>query len=149
PAALVTRGARAAGRDGRRRSRKRGPGRSPLITAEKESRLDIVFLRDLRAATVIGIWDWERRSKQAVSIDLEMGTDVRRAAATDRIDDALNYKDVAKRLIAFVESSSFELVETLAESVARIVVTEFDVPWVRVSVSKPGAVQGSKEVGVI
>jgi dihydroneopterin aldolase len=111
--------------------------------------LDIVFLRDLRIETVIGVWDWERRIRQTVSIDLEMGTDVRRAAATDRIDDALNYRDVAKRLIAFVTDSRFQLVETLAEAVARIVVTEFGVPWVRVSVAKPGAVQGSKEVGVV
>ena len=111
--------------------------------------MDIVFLRDLRIETVIGVWDWERRIRQTVSIDLEMGTDVRRAAATDRIDEALNYKDVAKRLIAFVGDSQFQLVETLAEAVARVVVTEFGVPWVRVSVAKPGAVQGSKEVGVV
>lgn len=111
--------------------------------------MDIVFLRDLRIETVIGIWDWERRIKQVVSIDLEMATDVRRAAATDRIDEALNYRDVAKRLIAFVEASSFQLVETLAEAAARVVVTEFGVPWVRISVAKPGAVQGSREVGVV
>lgn len=111
--------------------------------------MDIVFLRDLRIETVIGIWEWERRIRQVVSIDLEMATDVRRAAATDRIDDALNYKDVAKRLIAFVGDSEFQLIETLAEAVARIVVTEFGVPWVRVSAAKPGAVQGSKDVGVV
>jgi dihydroneopterin aldolase len=111
--------------------------------------LDTVFVRDLRIETVIGIWDWERRIKQVVRIDLEMGSDVRRAAATDGIEDALNYKDVAKRLIAFVEDSRFRLVETLAEAVARIVVTEFGVRWVRVSVAKPGAVQSSKEVGVV
>ena len=111
--------------------------------------MDIVFVRDLRVDTVIGIWEWERRIKQVVSIDLEMATDVRRAAATDRIDDALNYKDVAKRVAAFVAGSQYRLVETLAEAVARIVVTEFRVPWVRVSIAKPGAVQGSKEVGVV
>ena len=111
--------------------------------------MDIVFLRDLRIETVIGVWEWERRIKQIVSIDLEMGADVRRAAATDRIDDALNYRDVAKRLIAFVGGSQFQLVETLAEAVARIIVTEFGVPWARVSVAKPGAVQGSREVGVV
>jgi len=111
--------------------------------------LDIVFVRDLRVETVIGIWEWERRIKQVVSIDLEMATDVRRAAVTDRIDDALNYKDVAKRVGAFVGGSQYQLVETLAEAVARIVVTEFGVPWVRVSIAKPGAVQGSREVGVV
>ena len=111
--------------------------------------MDIVFVRDLRVETVIGIWEWERRIKQVVIIDLEMATDVRRAAVTDRIDDALNYKDVAKRVGAFVGGSQYQLVETLAEAVARIVVTEFRVPWVRVSIAKPGAVQGSKEVGVV
>ncbi|HEX6996262.1 MAG TPA: dihydroneopterin aldolase [Gammaproteobacteria bacterium] len=111
--------------------------------------MDTVFVRDLRVETVIGIWEWERRIRQVVSIDLEMAADVRRAAATDRIDDALNYKDVAKRVGAFVSGSQYQLVETLAEAVARIVVTEFGVPWVRVSIAKPGAVQGSKEVGVV
>lgn len=111
--------------------------------------MDIVFVRDLRIETVIGIWEWERHIKQVVSIDLEMGADIRRAAETDSIESALNYKEVAKRLIAHVESARFALVETLAESIARIVVTEFGVPWLRVSVAKPGAVEGSKEVGVV
>ncbi len=110
--------------------------------------MDKVFLRDLKIETVIGIWDWERHIKQTVSLDLEMATDARRAADTDAIAQALNYKDVAKRLIAFIEGSSFDLVESLAEAVARIVVTEFGVPWVGVSVAKPGAIEGSREVGV-
>lgn len=109
---------------------------------------DTIFLRDLRIETVIGIYDWERRIRQTVSIDLEMAADVRRAAASDRIDDTLNYKAVAKRLIDFVGASSFLLVETLAERIAEIVVTEFDVPRVRVTVSKPGAVRGARDVGV-
>jgi dihydroneopterin aldolase len=111
--------------------------------------VDKVFLRGLRVETVIGIWDWERRIKQTVSLDLEMATDVRRAADSDAIEAALNYKDVAKRVIQFIESSSFELVESLAEAVARIVVQEFRVPWVSVSVAKPGAVEGSRDVGII
>jgi len=115
----------------------------------RRSGVDIVFVRDLRIETVIGIWEWERHIKQVVSIDLEMGADIRRAAETDSIESALNYKEVAKRLIAHVEGARFALVETLAESIARIVVTEFGVPWLRVSVAKPGAVEGSKEVGVV
>lgn len=110
--------------------------------------MDIVFLRELKISTVIGIWEWERHVTQTVSLDLEMATDVKRAAAADAIEDALNYKDVAKRLIEYVEQSRFQLVETLAESVARIVVQEFGVPWVKVSVAKPGAIEGSREVGV-
>jgi len=111
--------------------------------------MDIIYLRDLRIETVIGIYDWERSIRQTVAIDLEMATDVRKAAATDRIDEALNYKAVAKRIIQFVEGSTFELIETLAERIADIVLTEFDVPWVRLSLGKPGAVRGSRDVGVI
>jgi dihydroneopterin aldolase len=110
--------------------------------------MDKIFLRDLRIDTIVGIYDWERRATQTVSIDLEMAADVRRAARRDSIEDTLNYKRVAKRLIEFVGESRFQLVETLAEAVARVVVTEFPVPSVRVSVAKPGAIEGSREVGV-
>lgn len=111
--------------------------------------MDRIFLKDLRLEAVIGIFDWERTTTQMVSIDLEMATDVAAAASADSIDAALNYKQVAKRLISYVEGSEFQLVETLAERIARIVVTEFSVPWVKVSVSKPAAIEGSKDVGVI
>ena len=111
--------------------------------------MDIIFLRDLRIETVIGIYDWEREIKQTVVLDLEMATDIRKAAATDAIDDTLDYKAVAKRLIAFVEESSFGLVETLAERCAAIVLDEFDVPWVRLTLNKQGAVRGARDVGVI
>jgi dihydroneopterin aldolase len=110
--------------------------------------VDRVFLRDLRIETVIGIFEWERRIRQTVSLDVELVTDVRRAARDDSIDAALNYKQIAKRLVAFVAESKFQLVESLAEAVARIIVKEFSVPWVRVSVAKPGAIEGSREVGV-
>lgn len=110
--------------------------------------MDKIFLRQLEVETIIGIWDWEREVKQRVSVDLEMATDIRKAAASDSIADTLNYKNVAKRLIAFVGDSRFQLVETLAERIAEIVVTEFDVPWVKVSVNKPGAIRGSKDVGI-
>lgn len=109
---------------------------------------DTIFLRDLRVETVVGIWDWERKIRQTVSIDLEMGTDIRRAAATDRIEDTLNYKAVAKRVQEFVGGSSFQLVETLAEKIAALVLDEFDLPWIRVRVNKPGAIRGAKDVGV-
>ena len=110
--------------------------------------MDIIFLRDLRIETVIGIYDWERRIKQSVILDLELGADVRRAAATDNIEDALNYKAVAKRITGFVECSEFQLVETLAERVAEIVLNEFSVPWLRLTVNKQGAVRGARDVGV-
>ena len=111
--------------------------------------MDIIFIRDLRIETVIGVYEWERQIKQTVSIDLEMGTDIRKSAETDNIDDTLSYKAVAKRLIQYVEDSSFLLVETLAERITDIVLSEFQVPWLRLTLSKPGAVRGSREVGVV
>src|SRR5690606_1953559 len=111
--------------------------------------MDIVYIRDLKVDTVIGIFDWERRIRQTVRMDLEMGADIRRAAATDSIEDTLDYKAVGKRLISFIQTSEFQLVETLAEKAAAIVLDEFDVPWVRLRLSKPGALRGSHDVGVI
>lgn len=111
--------------------------------------MDIVFINDLDVETVIGIYDWERKIRQVVRVNLEMSTDVRKAAASDRIDDALDYKAVAKRLIGFVENSSFQLVETLAERCAEIVLGEFPVDWLRLRVDKPGAVRGAKSVGIV
>lgn len=110
--------------------------------------MDKIFLTALEIQTIIGIFDWERTTKQTVRIDLEMATDVAKAAATDHIDDALDYKAISKRLIGFVEASSFQLVETLAERIAEIVIGEFGVPWVKVVLHKPGAIRGSKDVGI-
>ncbi len=111
--------------------------------------MDIIYLRDLRIDTVIGIYAWERRIKQTIILDIEMATDIRKAAQTDSIDDTLNYKAVAKRLIDFVGNSNFQLVETLSERVAEIVLNEFQVPWLRLQVNKQGAVRGARDVGVI
>ena len=111
--------------------------------------MDTVFINDLRIETIIGIYDWERKVKQTISLDLEMGTDIRKSAETDAIEDTLNYKAVAKRLIAFVGDSEYQLVETLAEKIAEIVLAEFEVPWLKLTVHKPGAVRGSRDVGVI
>jgi len=111
--------------------------------------MDTIFLQELRIDTVIGIYDWERRIRQTVVLDLEMGADIAAAAATDSIDDTLDYKAVAKRVIAFVEQSDYGLVETLAEKITEVIRQEFDVPWVRLTLNKAGAVRGSKGVGVI
>ncbi len=110
--------------------------------------MDIVFIEDLAVETVIGIYDWERKIRQKVVFNIEMGTDIKPAATTDTIDEALDYKAVAKRVISFVEQSDFQLVETMAERVAEIILTEFDVRWLSLKLSKPGAVRGSKAVGV-
>ena len=111
--------------------------------------MDIIYLYDLRIDTVIGVFDWERRIRQTVILDLEMAADIRRAAAKDDLTETLNYKAVAKRLIEFVEQSDFQLVETLAEQVAELVLKEFLVQWLRLKVNKQGAVRGARDVGVI
>lgn len=111
--------------------------------------MDIVFISDLDIETVIGIFDWEREIKQTVRLNIEMNADVAKAALTDHIDDTLDYKAVSKRLIGFVEASSFGLVETLAERCAEIILNEFPVQWVRLRLDKPGAVRGSRSVGIL
>lgn len=111
--------------------------------------MDKIFLDELKVDTIIGIWEWERRIRQTVVIDIEMSANIARAAATDDVADTLNYKSVAKRVQGFVADSSFQLVETLAERIAAIIREEFDVAWVRVRVNKPGAIRGSKAVGVL
>ena len=111
--------------------------------------MDKVFIEGLEIEALIGIYDWERRIRQVLVFDLEMGFDNRRPAASDDIADTLDYKAVSKRLIAFVEASEFQLVETLAERCAEIILSEFDVAHVRLKLSKPGAVRGAVAVGVI
>ena len=110
--------------------------------------MDTIFLRKLQIETVIGIFDWERKVKQSVFFDIEMATDVKKAAASDHIDDALDYKSISKSIIAFVEKSEFQLVETLAEKVADLIMTEFNVPWLRLSLNKKGAIRHAEDVGI-
>jgi dihydroneopterin aldolase len=110
--------------------------------------MDRIFLNELKVDAIIGIWEWERRIRQTVVIDLEMSADIARAAATDDVADTLNYKSVAKRIQDFVAASDFQLVETLAERIAAIIRDEFAVAWVKVKVNKPGAIRGSRDVGV-
>ena len=110
--------------------------------------MDTIFLRDLEVDATIGIFEWEKRIKQKVRIDLEMATDIAKAAASDSIEDALDYKAISKRIIQFVEDSRYELIETLIEKVAEILLQEFNIPWVKVTISKPGAVRGSRDVGI-
>ncbi len=111
--------------------------------------MDTIYLRDLKVDAIIGIFEWERRVKQTISLDLDMATDIRKAAHSDAIEDTLDYKAVAKAVIHFVESSDFQLVETLAEHVAALVMDEFNIPWVRLQINKKGAVRGARDVGVI
>ncbi len=111
--------------------------------------MDIVYIRGLQVAAVIGIYDWERRARQALSIDLEMGCDIAAAATSEDIDTTLNYKSVSQRLLRFVGDSEFQLVETLAQQLAELVMREFPVAGLRLRLSKPGAVGEAADVGVL
>jgi len=109
---------------------------------------DIIFLRGLDVECIIGFIDWERRIRQKVRIDIEMPVDCARAAKSDDVVDTLDYKEVAKRVINFVENSEFKLVETMAHRMALLILEEFKISWIRISINKPGAIRGSRDVGV-
>ena len=110
--------------------------------------MDKIILTDLRIDAVIGIWDWEKRNPQIITIDLEMLTDIKKASQSDSIKDALDYKAVSKRVKQFIQESQFNLIETLAENVAKIILEEFDVQWLKLKISKPFAIRDSKDIGV-
>lgn len=111
--------------------------------------MDTVFIRELRVDTVIGVYDWERSVRQTLLLDLEMAWDNRPAAAGDRLDAALDYAAVSERIMAYLAQQRFQLIETLAERVAELVLAEFGVPWLRLRVCKPGAVAAARDVGVL
>jgi dihydroneopterin aldolase len=110
--------------------------------------MDKIFLRALTTEAIIGLYDWERHVKQTLVIDVDIATDVRATAAHDDINRTLNYKAVAKRILAFVGESRYHLIETLAEELARALIAEFKLSWLRLSVHKPGAIRHSRDVGV-
>jgi len=111
--------------------------------------MDKVFIDGLEIETIIGIYDWEREVKQIVRLDLEMAWDNKPAAQSENIEHALNYKAVCDRLIEFIEGSQFLLVETMAENVADILIKEFHVPWLKLKLTKPTAIQQAQGVGVM
>jgi dihydroneopterin aldolase len=111
--------------------------------------MDKIFIHALKTEAIIGIFDWERQVKQTVLIDIEISADVAKAALSDSIHDTLNYKRIAKRVLAFVEESKFHLVETLAERIAMLLLEDFGIDWVSISLSKPGAIRSSRDVGVM
>jgi 7,8-dihydroneopterin aldolase/epimerase/oxygenase len=111
--------------------------------------MDIIFLGGLQIETIIGIYDWERETKQTVILDIEMAFDIQKAAETDSIEYTLDYKAVSKRIIAFVETSSFFLVEKLTVEIANVIRNEFGVPWVKITLNKKGAIRGASDVGIV
>ena len=111
--------------------------------------MDKIFIHALKTEAIIGIFDWERQVKQTVLVDIEISADIAKAALSDSIHDTLNYKRIAKRVLAFVEESKFHLVETLAEGIAMLLLEDFGIDWVSISLSKPGAIRSSRDVGVM
>jgi 7,8-dihydroneopterin aldolase/epimerase/oxygenase len=111
--------------------------------------MDIVYIKGLKTDAVIGVYDWERGIRQTLVLDLALASDNRAAAANDAIEDAVDYDAISGRILAYVADSEFELIETLAERVADIVLTEFNIPWLRLQLGKPGAVAEADDVGVI
>lgn len=119
------------------------------IREDMQQHQDTVFLRGLAVDTTIGFFEWERHVRQTVVIDLEIPVDCARAATSDDVADTTDYKRIAKRTIQFVNESSFKLVETLAHRLATTLLEEFDIAWVRLTLNKPGAIRGSRDVGVM
>ena len=111
--------------------------------------MDTVFLQGIKAEATVGVFGWERQIRQQVVLDIEMKTDAAAAARSDALDDAVDYKEVTRRVVELVESSSFQLVESLAEAVAELILKEFDVGWMRLRLSKPFAVRAAQDVGVV
>ena len=111
--------------------------------------MDTVYIRGLKADAVIGVYDWERTIRQPLVIDLELASDNRAAAANDAIEDAVDYDAISGRVLAYVADSEYQLIETLAEHLAEIILREFGIPWLRLQVAKPGAVEAADSVGVV
>jgi dihydroneopterin aldolase len=109
---------------------------------------DRIFLRGLSVECIIGFIDWERRTPQTLLIDLELPCDCAHAARRDDVADTVDYKRIAKRILAWLPETQFHLVETLAHRLALLLLAEFPLEWIRVSVNKPGAIRHSRDVGV-
>ncbi len=111
--------------------------------------MDTIFLNELRVDALIGVWEWERRIRQTLIIDIEMGTDTRRAGASDDLHDTVDYKAVTDRIIAFTRASEFRLIEALGEGITHIMMQEFGVPWVRLRINKQGILREARDVGIV
>jgi dihydroneopterin aldolase len=110
--------------------------------------MDTVFIQQLAVKTTIGVYDWEKKIKQQLLIDIQMSSDITGAASSDNIDDTIDYAVVASTITCFIEQNSFELIETVAEKVAAIILNDFAVTQVSLTLQKPGAVQNAQSVGV-
>jgi 7,8-dihydroneopterin aldolase/epimerase/oxygenase len=124
------------------------PSAATLLAAFGELLVDTVFIEKLEIESVIGVHDFERARPRPLSVDLELGFDNRRAAAADRLADTLDYDQICQRIAAFASASRCDLIETLAERLATMLQSEFGVAWLRLRLSKPGAVHAAHAVGI-
>ncbi len=111
--------------------------------------MDTIYLHDLRVDTVIGVWDWERRIRQTLIMDIEVGTDFSRAGASDDIADTVDYKAISDRIMEFTRSSEFKLIEALGEGITRTVMQEFGIKWMRLKINKQGVLRHVRDVGIM
>ena len=111
--------------------------------------MDIIYIHGIKCECVIGVWEWEKAITQTLYIDLDVATDITKSAKTDDLADTLNYKDIADRVIEYAKENQFDLIETLIERISEVILSEFDVPWVRIKLDKGGAVKNVKNVGIL
>ncbi|MDG4553273.1 MAG: dihydroneopterin aldolase [Candidatus Competibacter sp.] len=111
--------------------------------------MDIIFIRELRIETLVGVYPWERQARRNLLLDLDLGADIRPAAASDRLADTLDYQAVAQRIAALAAASDFQLLETLAERIAELLLREFAAPWLRLTLRKPGVPPEAREAGIV
>ena len=110
--------------------------------------MDKIFLKNLRLKTRIGLFEWEKQIHQIINIDLEAGFDISKAAETDDVKHSLDYKTISNRIKEYVKYNNHELIETLIENIAQTILKDFDIEYITLSISKPGAIRDSKDVGI-
>tara|TARA_Y100001970_G_C14210663_1_gene846692 strand:- start:758 stop:1120 length:363 start_codon:yes stop_codon:yes gene_type:complete len=110
--------------------------------------MDKIFLRDLKLKTRIGIFEWEKQIDQVININIEVGTDIKRASETDDVQYSLDYKSLSIKVKDYVSNNQHDLIETLIENIAQMLLDEFDINYVTISISKPGAIRDSQDVGI-
>jgi dihydroneopterin aldolase len=120
-----------------------------LIASQQKKSMDKIFLNELKIDTIIGIYDWERHTKQTLSFDLEMDWDIAKAAASDDIADTLDYGEVANAVVQFVENNHYQLIERLAEDVAALLLEQFPIPKLKLTLSKPVALHGQNIARIV
>ena len=111
--------------------------------------MDKIHLNNLKIDTIIGIYQWERETKQTLGFDLEMDWDIRKAATSDNITDTLDYGAIAQQIVSFVEASSYQLIETLAEELCNLLLEQFPIPRLKLTISKPVALHGQNLAKII